>query len=320
MSYQNIVKAKVVEKKSYIGQKIGRLYIVDRADDLVYSNGRKVVMYNCLCDCGNKTIVRKPQIINGGTKSCGCIQKEQIGSLNRTHGLSGKCGRLYPLWKSIKYRCYCESCRDYKNYGGRGIKMCDEWKNDFQSFYNWAITNGYKEEKTDKGVNILTIDRIDVDGDYCPENCRFVTNEIQARNKRNTLTDEERHSICPVCGKQYTKMQRNGAKTCSYSCARKQYFINHPNTKDYTKVCPICNKAFNAKRGGHFKDAVYCSEKCKSLSFSPIWDYKGESHRVVEWAEIIGINAHCLMRRKDMGWTIEEILTTPLRGRRNAKC
>lgn len=279
MNYQNIARAKAIEKKSYIGQKIGRLYIVGRADDIVYPSGQRAIVYNCLCDCGNKAMVRKSQIINGNTKSCGCIQKEIIGSLNRTHGLSNKCGRLYPLWKSIKYRCYCKTSRDYKNYGGRGIVMCDEWKDDFQSFYEWAIDNGYKEDKTDKGINILTIDRIDVNGNYCPENCRFVTNEVQAKNKRNSILEEDRYRICPVCGKR-----------------------------------------FNAKRGGHFKNAVYCSRKCKDLSCSPIWEYNGESHRAIEWAEIVGINTHCLLHRKDLGWTIEEILTTPLGGKRNAKC
>ena len=92
------------------------------------------------------------------------------------------------------------------------------------------------------------------------------------------------------------------------------------NGKDYTKICPICGKSFNAKRGGHFNQAVYCSVKCKNMSNSPIWEYNGESLRVVEWAEKIGINAHCLLHRMDMGWTIEEILTTPLRGKRNVKC
>lgn len=278
-NYQNIARAKVIEKKSYIGQKIGKLYIIDRADDIVYPSGQRAIAYNCLCDCGNKAIVRKSQIVNGNTKSCGCIQKEIIDSLNRTHGLSNKCGRLYPLWKSIKYRCYCKTSRDYKNYGGRGIVMCDEWKDDFQSFYEWAIGNGYKEDKTDKGINILTIDRIDVNGNYCPENCRFVPNEVQAKNKRNSILEKDRYRICPVCGKR-----------------------------------------FNAKRGGHFKNAVYCSRKCKDLSCSPIWEYNGESHRAIEWAEIVGINTHCLLHRKDLGWTIEEILTTPLGGKRNAKC
>lgn len=216
--HRNIRQAKAIEKKSYIGEKIGKLYVVGRADDIICQSGRRVITYRCICDCGKETIVRKSQIIGEKTKSCGCIQKETIGSLNRTHNLSGKCGRLYPLWKSIRYRCYCKTSKDYKRYGGRGIVMCDEWRNDFRTFYDWAIKNGYKEEKNDSGLNILTIDRIDVNGNYCPENCRFVTNEVQAKNKRNSITEDERYRICPVCGKTYAISQRNGAKTCGYKC------------------------------------------------------------------------------------------------------
>ena len=237
----------------------------------------------------------------------------------KTHGLSSKCGRLYHLWKSIRYRCYSITSRDYPRYGGRGIIMCDAWKNDFKSFHDWALNNGYKEEKNEKGINILTIDRIDVNGNYEPSNCRFVTNDVQAKNKRNSMTKKEKFAICPVCGKEYEKSRRNGEKTCSRSCGRKLYYSEHPNMKDYTKICSICKKEFNAKRGGHYNDAVYCSNECRNKSFSPIWEYKGENLRVVEWAEKIGINAHCLLHRKEMGWTIEEILTTPFRGKRNAK-
>ena len=97
-----------------VGKRFGRLVVSKRADDCFTKSG---------------------------------LHKEIVGSLNRTHGLSSKCGRLYPLWKSIKYRCYCKTCKSYKNYGGRGITMCDEWKDDFTSFCKWAIENGYKEEK-----------------------------------------------------------------------------------------------------------------------------------------------------------------------------
>lgn len=238
--------------------------------------------------------------------------------MRRTHGLSGnKDGRLYPLWKSIKYRCYSPTCKSYANYGGRGIKMCDEWKNDYLAFRKWALSNGYTNEVTNKGIHVMTIDRIDVNGDYEPSNCRFITNAEQAKNKRNTMSDEERYTICPVCGKTYAKTQRDGEKTCSHTCARKLYFIQHPNTKDYTKKCPVCGKSFDAKRGGHFKDAICCSQKCANLKKSPVWEYQGEEHRVVEWAEIVGINAHCLLHRKEMGWSIDRILTTPMRGRVN---
>ena len=191
------------------GQRFGRLVVLERAEDNITKSGKKVKCWKCLCDCGNKKIVRQGGLRNGHTQSCGCLHKEIVGSLNRTHGLSANCGRLYPLWKSIKYRCYNKNSKSYSQYGGRGIAMCDEWKNDFLAFHDWAIANGYKEEKTDKGLNILTIDRIDVNGNYEPSNCRFVTNDVQAKNKRDTITDDERYRICPVCGKSFEIKQRS---------------------------------------------------------------------------------------------------------------
>lgn len=256
--------------------------------------------------------------MRGTTTSCGCYHKEVVGSINRKHGLFDKCGRLYQLWKSIRYRCYSETSKDYKNYGGRGIKMCDEWKDDFRAFHDWSIANGYKEEKTEAGLNILTIDRIDLNGNYEPSNCRFITNAEQARNKRNTLTDEERNKTCPICGKIFKKDSRTGSKTCSRECGCKLRKIKHPNTKDYTKICPICGKKYEAK-DGHYNRRKYCSKRCKNISNSPVWEFNGEKLHVVEWAEKIGINSHCLLHRKEIGWSIEEILTTPFGGKRNAE-
>lgn len=299
-------------RRDLTGQRFGRLIVVERADDYITESGRAVKRWKCKCDCGNEKIIRYGELTRGSTISCGCYHKEMFGALNRTHGLSGNCGRLYPLWKSIKRRCYCEGSKDYKNYGGRGIVMCDEWKDNFQAFHDWAIANGYKEEKTEYGLNILTIDRINVNGNYEPNNCRFITNAEQARNKRNTLTDEERYKTCPICGKTFETDSRTGAKTCSRECGCKLRKIEHQNTKDYTKICPMCGKKFEAK-GGHFNQRIYCSNRCKNMSISPVWEFNGEKLHVVEWEEKTGINAHCLLHRKELGWNIERILTTPIR-------
>lgn len=299
------------------GQRYGRLVVIGESDPILYPSGHKCRMWKCKCDCGNEAVVRHGNLRNGTTQSCGCLHKEIFGKVKRTHGLSEENKRLYKIWKEMRSRCNNPNNKSYERYGGRGIIVCQEWNDSFVPFYQWSMKNGYKEDISDSGRNRLSIDRIDNDGNYEPGNCRWTTNDVQANNKRKSLPKEIKYVNCPICGKQYIKTQRKGNKTCSRQCGIILRRITHPNTKDYTKICPVCGKSFNAKRGGHFKDAIYCSQKCSYLSKSPTWEYNGESHRVMEWSEIVGINAHCLYHRKEMGWTIEEILTTPFRGKRH---
>lgn len=167
----------------FIGKRFGRLLVIEKSEPVISESGKKTQMWRCVCDCGNEINVRHSCLQSGHTTSCGCYHKETVGRLKRTHGLSHK-SHLYSVWKNIKDRCYREKCKSYHNYGGRGITMCDEWKNDYKKFYDWAMKNGYEEKQTAGGVNILSIDRIDNDGNYEPQNCRWVTADIQAKNKR----------------------------------------------------------------------------------------------------------------------------------------
>lgn len=181
-------------RKDLTGQTFGKLYVIKRVTNRKKKCGQQQVMYLCKCECGNETIVSYDNL-KRQTRSCGCLQKEATSNLNKTHGLTKT--RLYRMWCNMRNRCSNTNMKAYKDYGGRGIKVCEEWKNNFINFYNWAINNGYKEN--------LTIDRIDNDGDYEPSNCRFSTIEQQAHNKRNSimLSYKEETKHISVWAKEY---------------------------------------------------------------------------------------------------------------------
>lgn len=178
-----------MKAQNLVGQKFGRLTVVSRAENDKYGK----TMWNCICDCGK--VKEKPviayQLKSGKTKSCGCKKSEAMKLENQKHIKHGmKATKLYGVWHDIKTRCYNQNSDSYKYYGFRRIKMCDEWKENFSAFSKWAFENGYSEG--------LTIDRINNDGDYSPDNCRWVTFKIQANNKSNNtriLFNGETHTI-----------------------------------------------------------------------------------------------------------------------------
>ena len=176
------------------GMRFGRLVAID-----LHHSRRNKRHWTCVCDCGKETIVRQDQLTTGKTMSCGCYMKEirltnlkkqqvkktKLQEINRVDGhninwnpLKHKYPRLYRIWQSMKSRCYYAKNKCYQHYGGRGISICEEWKWSFNSFAQWALSNGYNDK--------LSIDRINVNGNYEPQNCRWATNQEQQNNKRKT--------------------------------------------------------------------------------------------------------------------------------------
>lgn len=153
------------------GKKFQRLTVVER----VFKENKKETYWLCVCDCGKETTVMSQHLKDGHTSSCGCLQKEKVKSMMTEHGMSNT--KLFKVWRGIIDRTMYPSSKSYKHYGQRGITICSEWYESFETFYKWAIENGYKEG--------LTLDRVDVDGNYTPDNCRWTGWKEQENNRTN---------------------------------------------------------------------------------------------------------------------------------------
>lgn len=224
--------------------------------------------WECICDCGRTTIVRTNHLRSGNTSSCGCYLVDS----HIVHGDANT--RLYHIWINMKARCCNPNHPRYKDYGGRGITICSEWREDFQNFKDWALNKGgYSDHKS--------IDRIDNNKRECgysPENCRFTNDVVQANNKNNNY-----------------RLTMDG-RTQTLSEWAREYGI-HPKTLQSRIV----------RSGWSIKDALTRDvvKEDKPIKFN------GESHTVKEWADLLGIS-DITLRYRLVHWTVEKALTTPL--------
>ena len=196
------------------GKKFDSLFVIKRAK----TKNRKTY-WECKCDCGKVINIRADRLVDGTAKSCGCYSSELLRKRVTTHGLSGT--PIYTLFENMKKRCYKKACKEYKNYGGRGITICDEWLANRTVFFDWALTHGWKVG--------LDIDRKDNDSGYYPENCTFTTRAANSAHRRNT-----RYYI--IYGKCFT----------SIVDAAKEFNVSQPTISYW---CGLQNKKYSAREG-----------------------------------------------------------------------
>lgn len=246
-------------------KRFGRLIAIARYSEVTPSGKTQ---WECVCDCGNVIIAITGHLTTGNTKSCGCHKSEssrQIGLANKTHGMTGS--PEYKAWQSLRYRCYDPENENYKYYGARGITVCDRWKDSFENFY---ADMGPKP-----GIG-YSIDRENVNGNYEPNNCRWVTIDTQNRNKRTNVFYDfqgERLTLPEI-----SKRTGIPTPTLESRIKRMNLSINEAVIKEATKH---------------------------------LYTYNGQTKTLREWSESTNLTYSKLYSRVvTMGWTIDRALSS----------
>lgn len=245
------------------GRRYGRLVAIEQVKN---KKDKHHAFWKCQCDCGNSIVARKDSLEAGNTKSCGCLSTEHGW---QRHGYSYE--KIYGIFQNMKDRCYNPNSRAYHLYGGRGIKICDEWLEDIEKFIEWSYENGYENGKT---RNEQSIDRIDVNGNYEPSNCRWVDKDVQNYNKRCTrkvVINEEEKTLFDL-HKEYG---------ISITTLRSRY-IRYINGK-----CSI--------------DDLICKGKIENKPQQIIIEVDGDKHNLTEWEKITGISRKTIANRYKKG-------------------
>lgn len=254
--------------KVKIGDKFNMLTVVEQCEDYIEPNGKRRAMFLCECECGNTRKVRAQELYTDKVYSCGCTTRPfERKSPNRIHGETKT--RLHNIWVGMKTRCYIKNHHSYKYYGARGIVVCDEWKNDYIAFATWARNNGYKDN--------LSLDRIDVNGNYTPENCRWTDRKTQANNKRNNV-------YLTVNGETHTRTE-------------------------WAKKMGISESIIFVRQQKGWSD--------EKAVLTPVEDnthyitINGETHSCGEWERIKGLGCGTINTRIRRGWNEVEAVTYP---------
>ena len=179
---RNLKNAKITPQ-TYIGKRFGNVVIIDCY--WLYKSGRNRIYVDYKCDCGTIKTSNIEHLLQGHIISCGCVKTKRTIARNKKHGLYNDNRRLFDVWNNMIQRCENSKNNSFENYGKRGIKVCKEW-HDLKTFIDWAKSSGYEERDINNRSNVLSIERINVNGNYEPSNCKWIPVREQALNKRNS--------------------------------------------------------------------------------------------------------------------------------------
>lgn len=306
-------------KQINIGDKFGKLTIVKEVAPNVTPCGTIQRKFLCKCECGNEVLRSLQTLTKGAKSSCGCTSY-QIGEQNKKYEKGTTKSFLYSTWNGMRQRCNNPNSSSYRRYGGRGISVCKEWNDNFLAFEKWAKENGAKKE--------LTIDRIDNDGNYCPENCRWVDAIAQANNKRSNRVLEyngESHTIMEwsrITGVQEGTIR---SRLDKYGCSIGQALgleeydgspshtleykgVSH-NITEWSLITGINKGTISSRlRYGYNIGQALGFEEYKRQSPPKYITYKGETHNLTGWERITGVNHKVISSRLIKGLSIAQAL------------
>lgn len=248
------------------GQRFGRLTVTER-DYEVKPHTRQRTMWHCVCDCGKTFSAESRNLRRGDYRSCGCLRKEEASQRLTTHGMTNT--KVFKTWQGIQARCYSPNNEKFKDYGGRGIKVCDRW---LESFENFFADMGHPQPHE-------SIDRINNDGDYCPENCRWTDNKTQQRNTR-------RNRFLVLDGE---------SKTIA----------------EWSEITGISQGTISERIKYGWSDRDVLTKPASSNGKPRYLEFNGESKTISGWARVTNISKSVISARLERGWTVEKALTTP---------